>query len=108
MPSEIQTVRKNVAVQMSDQAFNGKYLISVIKFSTGFKRAGDSLRTYGGAAVWLFREFVNIPALSAIEARLTLSSNEAYRLERIIIDYAVVVYHLLRRYATDAVTTSSD
>lgn len=52
--SEIQKVRKNVAVHIKEQKFNGKNFIFVIHFLTELKRACDLSRSHEGTAVLLF------------------------------------------------------
>lgn len=51
---------------------------------------------------------MNSPALAVIKTPSTLSWNDANRHERTITTYVQVVSHLLRRYATDAVTARAD
>lgn len=62
---------QTVTIEVINQAFNGKHSISVIHSLTEFKRACDSSHIDECAAVWLFRDFMNGPALDAVEARST-------------------------------------
>lgn len=101
-------MREKVAVQLKRQEVSGGGSISVVNVLTEFKRACESSRIHENTDIWLFQEFLNAPALPAIKAQLTLSSNNANRHERTITTYAVAVNHLLRRYATDAVIAESD
>lgn len=63
---------EKVTVQMKGQTFNGQDLISVINILTGFKKPCESSRIHKGITVWLFRELVSGPVLTAIKVRLTL------------------------------------
>lgn len=107
MTSEIQKRRKKVAVQMRDEAFNGKDYNTAIDFLAKFKRACDSSFIHGCAAIELFRELMNSPALDTLMARLSLSLNDGNRQEEIVTADAEVVSHLLRRYVTEAVVVSA-
>lgn len=86
----VQELRKKLAVQMKDQAFNRHNLISVINFLTKFKRAWDPLRINEIASVWLYREFMIGPALASNKVRLALLSNMASRYEGPITSHARV------------------
>lgn len=93
---------------MKDQVLDEQYLNSVIHVLTEFKRACDSSGIYDGGAVWLFKRFINGPALAAIKARLPLSSNDAKRHKGTIMTYTVFVKNLLRQYATCIVIARAD
>lgn len=94
---------KNVVVQMKDREPNDKYFILVINFFTEFMETCGSPCTHEGTAVWLLVEYMNGPFLSAVKARLNLSSNDAKRYEDIKTTYGKVMSHLLRWYATGTV-----
>lgn len=51
---------------------------------------------------------MNCPALAVIKARLTLSSNDTSMHKGLIMSYAGVVNHLLRRYCTEAIIAKTD
>lgn len=51
MASEVQKMRKKIAVQMKDKALNGQDSISLSNFLTEFKTVCDSTRIHEGAAV---------------------------------------------------------
>lgn len=68
-------MHKNAPTHIEDQAFNDRASISVVDILTEFKRAYDSSRIVEGTTVWLFREFMNAPALAAVRLQLTVSSN---------------------------------
>lgn len=85
---KIQMMWKKVSVRMKDKAFYGKDSISVINFLTRFKQACNSSYIHKGAGVWLFRNFINHPALVAIKAPLILSLDDASRYEVTITAYA--------------------
>lgn len=93
---------------MKKQAFNGKDSIEFINFLTQCKRACNSSRIQGGAALWLFSEVMNGPAAVAINARLNLSSNDANRHAGTIKTYSEVVNQLLAYYTTDAVIAKAN
>lgn len=105
---EMGKMRKKVAIQMKELAFNGKDYTSVIYALPEFKRARDSLRTQAGVTVWLFREFMNGLALPAVKLQLTVLSNDANRHCTTITVYAKVVYHLSRWSVTDDVNARAD
>lgn len=106
--SEMQKIRKKVAMQMKDQVFSGKDLISAINYLTEFKRECDSSRIPERAAVWLFRDFINERALAANEARMTLSCNDTKKHEVTITSYTEIVNQLLRCYTTDTPIAKAD
>lgn len=66
---------------MKEQIFNGKETILVVIYLTELKSACDSSRIQKGAAVWLLKDFMTFPALAAIKAQLTLSSNDENKYE---------------------------
>lgn len=51
---------------------------------------------------------MNVSALAAIKARLTLSSNDAHKNNGMVTIYAQVVRHLIRRYITDTVVLKDE
>lgn len=61
--SEIQKVRKDVAVQKKNEALNEKDSISLINFLPISKRAWDSSKVQKVAAVCLYRKFMMDPSL---------------------------------------------
>lgn len=94
--SEMQIVRKKVAVQMKDQEFYRQDSISVINLLTQFKRALDSSLIYERTAVLLFCAFMSSPALATFNGRLALSSNDVNRHVGTITTYTRMVNYLLR------------
>lgn len=56
LTSEILKMHSKIAVQMKDQAFNGKDSVSVINFLPEFNRACDTPRIYKVAVVWTSRK----------------------------------------------------
>lgn len=96
--SEIQRVRKKVAVKMKDQVFDRKESISVISALNEFKRARNASRIHKGASICLSQEFMNGSVLAVIKVQLKFSLNDANRHKETIKTYAEVVRHLLRVY----------
>lgn len=86
---------KKVAVQIKDQTFNGKDHISVIRYSTGFKRACDTSRIHGGSFDFLFKDFMTGPALVFNKVRLDLLSYDTNSGESTKTTYDRVMNHLL-------------
>lgn len=78
---------EKVAVQIKDQAFNRKDSISVINFSSEFKRTRNLSRIQDGAAAYIHRESMNCFDLTAIKAWLTLSWNDANKHDGSITTY---------------------
>lgn len=103
----MQKIRKKVAFQKKNQAFNGKEALSEIMFPAELEEAFHSSRIHKGAAVWLILGIMNSSILDAIKARLALSSNDANNDEGIITTNAIAMNHLLRRHTTDAVIAKS-
>lgn len=72
MACKCQNMRKNVAAQMKDEAFNGKNPISIINVLTEFKRVCDWPHVYNSATVWFFRGAMTGLALAAIKVRFSI------------------------------------
>lgn len=93
---------------MKEQTFTGRDSNSIINFLADFKRACVSSQIQEGAAVWLFRQFLNPPAGATIKARLNLSSTDENRHEGTVTFYTEVLNHMLGRYTTDRVIAKAD
>lgn len=74
--SEIQMMRKKIAVQIKDYSFSGKSPISITNFLTGLKQAWNLSGIHEGTALWLYPDFMTGPALTMIKVRFSLSSND--------------------------------
>lgn len=72
------------------------------------ERACNYLQTHESADVWLFREFVNGPALSDITTHLTLSSIATKKHEGTVTFYTVVMKQPLGRHAFDAIVAKAN
>lgn len=106
--SEMLMMRKEVAVQINEQAFSEKYPNSVINYLTELKRVYSSSQNHKGTTVLIFRDFMTSPALTAVKARLDLSSNDANKREGTITSYAEMVKHVMMRYTVDVVIAKAD
>lgn len=89
-------MRKVISFQTNEQALNGKDSTSLISALTGFKRACGSSQLLESITNWVVSEVISGPALAAIMARLTQSSNDSYRCEATKMTYGKVVNHVLR------------
>lgn len=93
---------------MKDNTFSGMKQILFINVLHYFKQAYHLSQAHHGAAFWFFRDCMTGPALSAIKAHLTISSNDVSTNRLTTKSCAEVFNHLLRRYETNTVIAKLD
>lgn len=106
--SELQKMRKKLAVQIKDQTFNRKDLISVINLLTEFKQGEIS---HESTKVPLLGSSINlwtVPPLQLWRRGRPCRQSHGNRLGGTVMSHAGVVNRLLSRYATSAVSPKGD
>lgn len=94
---------KNMKLQVNFK-FSGKDPIMVIRFLQQFKSACNQNGVHEGAAIWLFRFFLDDPVRSDVESMLEGDNNPSGATQQEMLrSYPEVVNYLLETYATDEV-----
>lgn len=106
--SEMQYMRKRVAVEVNDQFLHRKGLTLLINYMTDFKHSWDSRRTQKGPSVRLVRDSISCRAIVANMFQETLSFDDSVNHEEIISLYATVRNLLLHLVIMDRTVAKFD
>lgn len=81
---------EKIAVQMKDQGFNGKYIVSIITFLQVYKAGCGACNIYEDAVVWPFEYYPNDPVESIFRAGFALPTKTARTHERCLTSYSAL------------------
>lgn len=97
---ELHRMTEKTAVHMKNRTFSGENLMSIMAFLQELKRAYDACNIHGGAAMWVFKQFLASPAEAALKSRICLPNSISSKYEGPLQSHSSIVQLLLERYAT--------